>query len=186
MRLPISTIFLTCLINRMIHTFPIRKTDLIRFGGGRGEMRVGGTLLKKFQFSFFPLKAFFFFFSFLLLKCAILQTGFASALRDSNMELNQERNGKCHIQSCGKWLNTTRQLQTAPPEALDLEGPCHRCRHRSPIPVPPPQGPAHSSHCWGLWGSRMTTGKVGQSSETPTTWSHRGGILLKERRRPIL
>ena len=25
-------------------------------------MRVGGTLLKKFQFSFFPLKAFFFFF----------------------------------------------------------------------------------------------------------------------------
>ena len=62
MRLPISTIFLTCLINRMIHTFPIRKTDLIRFGGGRGEMRVGGTLLKKFQFSFFPLKAFFFFF----------------------------------------------------------------------------------------------------------------------------
>lgn len=73
-----------------------------------------------------------------------------------------------HPELC-KWLNTTRQLQTAPPEALDLEGLCHLCRHGSLMPVPPPQGPAHSSHCWGLWGSRMTTDKVGQSSETPTT-----------------
>lgn len=53
MRLPISTIFLVCLINRMIHTFPIRKTDSIRFGGGRGETRVGRTLFKKFSIQFF-------------------------------------------------------------------------------------------------------------------------------------
>lgn len=53
MRLPISTIFLICLINRVIHTFPTSKTDLIRFGVGRRETRVGGTLLKKFSIQVF-------------------------------------------------------------------------------------------------------------------------------------
>lgn len=92
MRLPISTNFLICLINRMIHTFPISKTDSIRFGAGRQETRVGGTLFKKFSIQVFL----YFKDSFFLLKCAILQTCFAFGLTDANMELNQERNGKFH------------------------------------------------------------------------------------------